>query len=80
MIKRKQAKPEVVFFLDIETRRVTHAGCPMCSGRRKVASVYRGTLVMLPCDYYGHGGRAELVVTERGETWRLRRFGRRVSR
>ena len=80
MIKRKQTKPAAVCLLDIETRRVTHAGCPMCSGRRKVASVYRGTLVTLPCDYYGHGGRAELVVTERGESWRLRRFGHRGAR
>jgi hypothetical protein len=80
MIKRKQAKPAAVCLLDIETRRVTHAGCPMCCGRRKVASVYRGTLVTLPCDYYGLSGRAEVVVTERGESWRPRRSGGRVSR
>ena len=80
MIKRKQAKPAAVCLLDIETRRLTHAGCPMCSGRRFVASVFRGTLITLPCDYYGLGGRSELVVTERGESWRPRRCGHRGLR
>jgi hypothetical protein len=80
MIKRKLAKPPAVFLLDIETRRVTHAGCPMCGGRRVVASVFKGKLAKRPCEWYGRGGRAESVITERGETWRPRRSGHRGAR
>ncbi|MEI6150554.1 MAG: hypothetical protein WCS01_15750 [bacterium] len=80
MIKRTQTAMPAACLMDIETRRVTHAGCPMCGGRKVVASVYHGKLAKRPCEWYGRGGRAELVVTDRGETWQARRFGHRGSR
>lgn len=65
MIKRERQGIPAVFLLSIEERRETHAGCPMCGGRRVVATVINGAVRARDCEWYGCGGRAR----EHGGFW-----------
>lgn len=58
MIKRKREAIPAVYLRSVEERCVTHAGCPMCSGRRQVVTVINGRLALRPCEWFGCGGRA----------------------
>ncbi len=65
MIKRKREVVPAVYLRSIEERRMTHAGCPMCRGRKVVATVINGVVCVRPCEWFGCGGRAR----EHGGFW-----------
>ena len=54
----KRVGDDVVRAAVLEERRETHAGCPMCGGRRQVVTVINGRLALRPCEWFGCGGRA----------------------
>jgi len=58
MIRRTRETMPAVYLVGIEERRESHAGCPLCGGRKQVATVINGVVCARACQFYGCGGRA----------------------